>query len=70
MTGTDGHTARWAIEGDAPYALTTRGWRKDLIVPGMRIEVNGYEAKRRGFTTCGRALILADGRTLVMSSCT
>jgi len=65
----DGGTMTWSITGDAPYALLTRGWRKDTLSPGGRLVVEGYAAKDGTTKACGHEATFPDGHTLVLGSC-
>src|ERR1700752_406131 len=53
-----GTTTTWAIEASAPAALSRRGARPDLFLPGTRVRVRGYRAKNATPTIRGRDLIL------------
>jgi len=65
----DGTTVDWAVEGGAPYALFRRGWRKDTLLPGMQIVVEGYQAKSGASKACGQTVTLLDGRQFSMGWC-
>ena len=42
VTGVDGTQEVWMVEGGTPNTLLRRGLRRDSIVPGMMIIVDGY----------------------------
>ena len=40
----NGEEEVWMIEAGPPGALVRRGWRKDSVVPGIELVVQGYHA--------------------------
>src|SRR5262249_49155081 len=43
--GTDGQTHRWAVEGPSLLQLNRTGFAKDVLKPGVVVEVCGYVSK-------------------------
>ena len=44
VVGEDGNEEVWMIEAGPPGALVRRGWRKDSVLPGIELVVQGYHA--------------------------
>src|SRR5689334_19144844 len=65
---TDGKVARWNIEMGAPNNLIRRGVTKATLPIGEAVTVDGYRAKDGSQTVNGRAIKMADGRTLFTGS--
>jgi hypothetical protein len=42
VTGADGKTEQWALEGPAPNGLTRRGYSQTFVKPGALVEACGY----------------------------
>jgi Family of unknown function (DUF6152) len=65
----DGKVERYSFEGMPPGMLRNMGLNKDMLTPSLnkQVTVEGYPA-RNGTKTLGfgRALTLADGRTIQM----
>ena len=68
VTGTDGKTVTWMIEGGTPNTLFRRGFTKNSLVIGTEIIVDGYQAKDGSNKGNGRDLTFTDGRKLFMGS--
>ena len=64
----DGTTEEWAFEAGTPNVLFRRGFTKASLTPGMRIKVDGYQAKDGTRRANGRDLTFADGRKLFLGS--
>jgi hypothetical protein len=62
VTGADGRTEQWALEGPAPNFLARLGYSANSIKPGESIEVCGYGTKD-GLVT-KRLIMLAELVTL------
>src|SRR5882672_12433816 len=45
VAGPDGKVEQWAVEGGAPNALIRRGWSKSSLPVGLKIIVDGFQAK-------------------------
>ena len=55
------------IEAGPPGALVRRGWRKDSVLPGIELVVQGYHAIDGTNKANGRE-VLPDGRRLFAGS--
>lgn len=64
----DGAVETWMIEGGTPNTLIRRGLRKQDLLPGTEIRVDGYQSKDGALRANGRNLTLANGRALFMGS--
>ncbi|MDE0002251.1 MAG: DUF6152 family protein [Rhodospirillaceae bacterium] len=67
VTGDDGETTVWMIEGGSPNALYRRGITRDLVPVGSELTVNGYQARDRSNRAVGRDITFSDGRALFFS---
>lgn len=63
----DGTTQRWAIEGAAPDALFRRHIDGKTLAPGVEVRVRGYLARDGTHKVGGAAIMLADGRELLVA---
>ena len=68
VTKEDGTTEVWMVEGGTPNTLLRRGLKRDLILPGMIIIVDGYQSKDRSARANGRDVTFEDGRKFFMGS--
>jgi Family of unknown function (DUF6152) len=64
----DGEKQQWQVEGGAPNALIRRGWNRNSIPAGIRVHVEGFQARDRSFRASGREIKLPDGSSLFMGS--
>jgi hypothetical protein len=64
----DGKVEQWMIEGGTPNTLFRRGFKKDSLVYGTVIIVDGYQAKDGSLKANGRDLTFPDGRKLFLGS--
>ena len=64
----DGTVEKWMVEGGTPNTLLRRGLRKQDLLPGTEIKVEGYQAKDGGLRANGRNLTLPNGRALFLGS--
>jgi len=64
----DGTVEKWMVEGGTPNTLLRRGLRKQDLLPGTEIKVEGYQAKDGGLRANGRNLTLSNGRALFLGS--
>ena len=64
----DGNEEVWMIEAGPPGALVRRGWRKDSVLPGIELVVQGYHAIDGGNRANGREGTFPDGRRLFAGS--
>jgi uncharacterized protein DUF6152 len=68
VTGPDGKVERWAVEGGAPNALIRRGWSKNSLPVGLKIIVDGFQAKDGSLRANGRDITFPDGKKLFVGS--
>jgi hypothetical protein len=64
----DGKVVHWAFSGGAPGQLMRRGIMKDVIQPGMTIEVQGFRAKDGSNNGNGTKVTFPDGRMVFTAS--
>jgi hypothetical protein len=63
----DGSVEQWMIEAGSPNMLFRQGLNKNSVKPGMRVIVDGYQARNGSKRANGRDLTLPDGRKLFLS---
>ena len=68
VTSEDGSTEVWMVEGGTPNTLLRRGLRRDSILPGTLIIVDGYQSKDRTARANGRDVTFEDGSKFFMGS--
>jgi hypothetical protein len=68
VTGADGKVVNWAFETAAANQLYRRGWRKEDLVFGTMLVVDGFAARTGGPTANASSLLLPDGRRLFAGS--
>jgi hypothetical protein len=61
-----GEKQQWMVEGGAPNALIRNGWTRNSVPPGIKVHVEGFQAKDRSFRASGRDITLPDGKSLFM----
>ncbi len=64
----DGKVENWMIEAGPPGALVRRGWKKDSVVPGTEVMVEGYQALDGSNRANGRDVTFPDGTRLFAGS--
>ncbi|HTW66812.1 MAG TPA: DUF6152 family protein [Bryobacteraceae bacterium] len=64
----DGKVTHWAFSGGAPGQLMRRGITKDVIQPGMMIDVEGFRAKDGSNNANGSKVTFPDGRMVFTAS--
>jgi hypothetical protein len=64
----NGTVEKWMIEGGTPNTLIRRGLRKQDLLPGTEIKVDGYQSKDGALRANGRNLTLSNGRALFLGS--
>ncbi|MBI2188650.1 MAG: hypothetical protein HYU37_16245 [Acidobacteria bacterium] len=62
VTGADGKTVTWMIEGASPNNLYRLGLSKESLPAGSDITVEGYQAKDGTTKAVGRNIVFSDGR--------
>ena len=68
VVGEDGNEEVLMIEAGPPGALVRRGWRKDSVLPGIELVVQGYHAIDGTNKANGREVTFPDGRRLFAGS--
>ena len=68
VTTDDGEVQNWQIEGGAPNALIRRGFTRNSVPAGIRVNVEGFQARDRSFRANGTEITLPDGSSLFMGS--
>ncbi|MEE8117055.1 MAG: DUF6152 family protein [Gemmatimonadales bacterium] len=69
ITKDDGTTEVWMVEGGTPNTLLRRGLRRDCLLPGTVIIVDGYQAKDHSLMRAnGRDVTFTDGTKIFMGS--
>ena len=63
----DGSVEQWMIEAGSPNMLFRQGLNQNSVQPGMRVIVDGYQARNGSKRANGRDLTLPDGRKLFLS---
>ena len=64
VTGSDGKVTRWACIGGAPNALFRQGLRKEAIIVGETVKVDGYLAKKSDLHYVNGSVTYLDGRSI------
>lgn len=64
----DGTTTLWGLSGGAPGQLMRRGIRKDQLVVGSVVNVDGFRAKDGSHNGFGRSVTYEDGRNVFTAS--
>jgi len=60
----DGSMTNWALETSAANNLIRRGWKRDHLVAGTVIQVQGFQARNGSATANIRCIVLEDGTRL------
>ena len=60
----DGTVTNWGVEFAAPFALQSKGLKKDDLKPGTPVHIKGYLSKNGGPFGYSVSVTLADGRTI------
>jgi hypothetical protein len=63
-----GTTQHWDFELGPPNNLMRLGWRRDSLLPGMPITVEGFLSRTEEFVANARKVKLADGREVFAGS--
>jgi hypothetical protein len=66
VTTEAGEKQAWMVEGGAPNALMRNGWNRNSVPAGIKVHVEGFQAKDRSFRASGREITLPDGSSLFM----
>ena len=69
IRNTEGKPEVWAVEGGTPNVLLRRGLRRDCLVPGTEIVVDGYHAKDHTIKRAnGKDVTFTDGTKIFLGS--
>ncbi len=68
VTKEDGTVESWMIETGPPGALVRRGWKRDSVVVGTEVLVEGYRAIDGSTRANGRDVTFPDGTRLFAGS--
>jgi len=68
VTTPSGEVQKWMVEGGAPNALLRRGWNRNSLPAGTKIQVQGFQAKDGSFRANGRDITFTDGTKLFVGS--
>ena len=63
-----GAVEHWAVEGGAPSALLRRGLTKNSLPAGIKIKVEGFQAKDGSLRANARDITFPDGKKLFAGS--
>ena len=64
VTNQDGAEEIWDVHGSSVTSLARRGWTKDTIKVGDKIQLNGSPSRKGVKRVLIRSIVLPDGRTL------
>lgn len=64
VEGPDGEIVNWAFETSAANGLIRRGWRKEDLVAGTELVVEGWQVRSGGPSGNARSITFTDGRRL------
>ena len=68
VTGKDGKVVKWAWETGGANALYRRGWRKEDLIAGTELVIDGYQARNGSTTANATSITFKDGRRLFAGS--
>jgi hypothetical protein len=68
VAGEDGEIINWDLELGPPTALMRQGWRRDSLVPGTIVTVEGFLSREEPLVANARSVTLADGRRVFAGS--
>jgi hypothetical protein len=68
VRGSDGKVVKWAWETGGANALYRRGWRKEDLVPGTVLVIDGFQARNGTPTANATSITFKDGRQLFAGS--
>jgi hypothetical protein len=63
-----GKFQNWDFELGPPNGLMRRGWRRDSLLPGHKVTVEGFRSKLSDKVANARVVKLADGRQVFAGS--
>jgi hypothetical protein len=68
VTSANGKAEEWMIEMGSVGTLVRRGFTKNILPTGSKIEISGYRAKDGSRRANGRDATFADGRSFLLGS--
>jgi uncharacterized protein DUF6152 len=68
VKGKDGKPVTWACETGGANALFRSGWRKDALVAGTQLVVDGFQARNGTTTANATSITFPDGKKLFARS--
>jgi hypothetical protein len=66
--GEDGEVVEWDLELGPPNGLMRQGWRRDSLVPGTVVTVDGFRHRTEEHIANARTVKLSDGREVFAGS--
>jgi len=66
--GDDGEMVHWDLELGPPNGLMRLGWRRDSLVPGTVVTVEGFRSRTQSNVANARTVKLSDGRQVFVGS--
>lgn len=64
----NGEIVHWDLELGPPNGLMRLGWRRDSLVPGTVVTVEGFRSKTQDNVANARTVTLSDGREVFAGS--
>jgi hypothetical protein len=68
VAGKDGKPVKWAWETGGANSLYRRGWRKEDLVAGTVLVIDGFQARNGSTTANATSITFPDGRRLFAGS--
>ena len=68
VRNSDGSISRWAIQSNSPNTLLRRGITKKSVEPGMKVVIEGYQARNGSTSAVGAVMTFGDGRAIFLGS--
>jgi hypothetical protein len=66
--GDDGEIVNWDLELGPPNGLMRQGWRRDSLLPGTVVTVEGFRHREKPNIANARSVLLEDGRRVFAGS--
>jgi hypothetical protein len=64
----DGEMVNWDLELGPPNGLMRQGWRRDSLLPGTVVTVEGFRHREKPTVANARSVLLEDGRKVFAGS--
>lgn len=64
----EGEIVNWDLELGPPNGLMRQGWRRDSLLPGTVVTVEGFRHRTKPIVANARTVTLADGRRVFAGS--